>query len=137
MIEVKLTFQNEDELIAFFARDRAAGSTPEVKVSAPKAEEAKPKSTPKETKAAPPESAASQTTAAEPAAQPEKGASSEKPLDYEKDIKPKFLKLVAEKGRDVALTLVPKFSTGGKSIADCAPERYPELLAAILELAAS
>ena len=128
MIEVKLQFTSPEELIAFFSQQgnklaaAIAPTEPETtkRTRAPKTESAK---------EAP---AATPSTAAEPAAQPEKADSSE--LTYEKDIQPAFLKLFQTKGRDIAIGIIKQFGFSSK-ISEATPDQYPEVLAAIQEAA--
>lgn len=83
-----------------------------------------------------PEAASTQPTATEPASAPEqKAENSAAPLDYEKDVKPLFLKLVSTKGRDVAIKLINDFKPGAAKLNDAiGPEQYAEAVAKINEL---
>ncbi len=75
-------------------------------------------------------------TAEAPASAPaEKVESSAKPLDYEKDVQPKFLELVKVKGRDAAIGLIHSYDpAAAKLSAAIKPEQYAEVLAKINEL---
>lgn len=86
-------------------------------------------------KVAPP--AATKTTKAEPtpapapapaaaAAETEKVEGSDNALDYEKDIKPKVLKLAAEKGRDATAATMARF--GVKKAPELNKSQWPEFV---------
>lgn len=100
----------------------------------PKAEAKKETEKPAQT--AKQEPASTQPTATEQASAPEqKVENSGAPLDYEKDVKPLFLKLVSTKGRDVAIKLINDFKPGAAKLNDAiGPEQYAEAVAKINEL---
>lgn len=59
-------------------------------------------------------------------------APAEKPLDYETDIKPRFLKLVEVCGRDAGRKLIDEYKTGATRLVEAiTPAQYPEVLAKI------
>lgn len=80
-----------------------------------------------------PASASSQPSAAAPASAPaEKADSFEKPLDYEKDLKPRFLKMVEVCGRTAAVELMHSYKAGATKLVDAVtPAQYAEVLAKI------
>lgn len=82
------------------------------------------------------EPAATQATATGTASAPEqKGENSAAPLDYEKDVKPLFLKLVSTKGREVAVKLITDFKPGAAKLNDAiGPEQYADAVAKINKL---
>jgi len=85
-------------------------------------------------KTAPTAPVVTQTTVEPPpaVAQPEKAPYSAPVLDYEKDVKPRFLKLVALKGRDVAIGVIKSFKpTAGRLDEAITPEQYPAAIDAI------
>lgn len=92
----------------------------------------KPKATKPVAEAAKPAPASSQPTAPAAAAPAEKAESSEKPLDYEKDLKPRFLKLVEVCGRDAAVALIKSYKPDATKLVDAVtPAQYAEVLAKI------
>jgi len=92
----------------------------------PKAEAPKADAKPEKAADTPPTAAAPETAPAE------KAASSAKPLDYAKDIQPRFLELVKVKGRDAAVGVIRKFSpTAAKLSEAITAEQYAEALATI------
>lgn len=85
------------------------------------------------------EPAATQAIATGTASAPEqKGENSAAQLDYEKDVKPLFLKLVSTKGREVAVKLITDFKPGAAKLNDAiGPEQYADAVAKINKLLGS
>ena len=87
---------------------------------------------PKQDTAKPDSAATPPTAAAQATAPAEKGASSEKPLDYDADLKPRFLELVEVCGRQAALDIIAGYKSGAKTLKDALePAQYADALAKI------
>lgn len=102
----------------------------------------------KEVEAKPAGKPAAKTPPAEdkqPAAQPTPAADAEPvaespsdapdQLDYEADVKPLFLKLIAAKGREAGVAFIKSFKEDAAKLPDAlTPEQYPEAVAKLKEL---
>jgi hypothetical protein len=109
------------------------------KAAAPVVQETPPEGKPSaaQKKDAPaPEPAAPPTPAA--AAESAVESPSEEPareLDYDKDVKPLFLKLINKKGRDTAVALIKEFDESATKLNEAVkPEQFAEVVARIEEL---
>lgn len=56
-------------------------------------------------------------------------------LDYETDVKPLFLKLIAAKGREAGVAFIKSFNDDAAKLSDAlTPDQYPEAVAKLKEL---
>lgn len=100
-----------------------------------KAQSASPSTTAEKPK---PAAKAADTAAPEKVVAPAESAASSSPkdepslIDFDKAIRPKFLKMIQTMGPDSAASVIAHFSKTATRITEaCPPERYPELLALI------
>jgi hypothetical protein len=110
--------------------DATSGKPPKAETKPAKTE---PKAEAPKPDAKPEKAADTQPTAAAPETAPaEKAASSAKPLDYAKDIQPRFLELVKVKGRDAAVGLIHQYNPAAAKLSEAIkPEQYASVLAQI------
>lgn len=126
-------------ILAGQGKDSCAGKCQTAASEKPKAEAKKETAKTEPAQIAKQEPASTPPTAEAPATAPDaKAENSAVQLDYEKDVKPLFLKLVTVKGRDVAIGLIKSYKADAAKLNDAiGPEQYAEAAAKINELLAS